>query len=86
MISVLLPFSDEMYQEPLCNIDNVVAEAGKLGFELELCSPMTTYMDKFSRADRALADRLTDEDKKYIDLHSYVSLRKIRDVKKLADE
>lgn len=86
MISVLLPFSDEMYQEPLCNIDTVVAEAGKLGFELELCGPMTTYMDKFGRADRALADRLTDEDKKYIELHSYVSLRKVKEIKKLADE
>jgi hypothetical protein len=81
MISVLLPFSDEMYQEPLCNIDTVISEAHKLGFEVELNSSMNTYIDKFAKIDRALYDRLTAEDKEYIGLHSYVSLRKIREIK-----
>ena len=78
MISVLLPFSDTMYDEPLCNIDLLITEASKLGFELELNASMTTYMTKFSQADRALYDRLTDDDRKYIDLHSYITLRKIK--------
>lgn len=86
MISVLLPFSDEMYQEPLCNVDTVVAEAAKLGFEVELNSSMSTYLDKFSRVDRALYDRLTDEDKKYIGLHTFVSLRRVRELKKAQEE
>lgn len=82
LVSVLLPFTDEMYQEPLCNIDTVISEASKLGFELELHASMSTYMDKFQKADRALYDKLTDEDKLYIGLHSFVSLRLVREVKK----
>lgn len=78
MISVLLPFSDEMYDEPICNVDAVIAEARKLGFEIELNSPMTSYIDKFARADPTLAGRLTADDKKYIALHRYVSLRKVK--------
>lgn len=86
MISVLLPFSDEMYAEPLCNIDTIIAEAIKLGFELELNANMSTMLDKFAKADRALYDRLTNEDKKYIGLHKYVSLRLIRQVKRATDD
>lgn len=85
-ISVLLPFSDEMYQEPLCNVDVVIAEASKLGFEIELNSSMITYIEKFGKADRALYDRLTEEDKKYVGLHSYISLRLVRQVKRITDE
>lgn len=81
MISVLLPFSDEMYEEPLCNVDTVIAEASKLGFEVELNSPMTAFMDKFSRADRSLFDQLTENDRKYISLHRYCSLRLIKSPK-----
>lgn len=81
MISVLLPFSDEMYEEPLCNVDTVIAEATKLGFEVELNSPMTAFMDKFSRADRSLFDKLTENDRKYIALHRYCSLRLIKSPK-----
>jgi hypothetical protein len=74
-----------MYQEPLCNVDVVISEAGKLGFELELNSSMGRYLDKFSHADKTLYGNLTDEDKKYINLHSYISLRKTKDVKKLQE-
>lgn len=81
MISVLLPFSDELYQEPLCNVDAVIAEAGKLGFKVELNASMDTFMDKFYRADRALFDRLTLDDKHYIALHKFVSLRLVKRVK-----
>lgn len=75
-ISVLLPFSDEMYPEPLCNIDVVINEAKKLGFELELRGSMSEYLSKFARIDKTLYGALSADDKKYIDLHSYVSLRK----------
>lgn len=85
-ISVLLPFSDVMYQEPLCNVDVVISEAEKLGFEVEMNSSMNNYLDNFARADRALYDRLTEEDKKYINLHKMITLRKTRDIKKLNSE
>ena len=82
MISVLLPFSNQMYVEPLCNIEIIVKEATKLGFAVELHSSMSSHMDRFIKADRSLADKLTQEDKKYIDLHSYVSLRLLHRIKK----
>jgi hypothetical protein len=81
-ISVLLPFSSEMYREPLCNIDYVVAEAGKLGMMLEINSPMSDYDRKFSAVDKQLSGRLSPEDKHYISLHSVVTLRKVKEVKK----
>lgn len=78
MIAVKLPFSEEMYSEPLCNIEYVVSVGKKLGLELEQNSPMDSYMEKFKKADRGLYDRLTDDDRKYIALHSFVTMRKVK--------
>jgi hypothetical protein len=77
-IAVKLPFSNEMYVEPLCNIDYVIGLGRKYGLELEQNSPMDTYMEKFKKADRGLYDRLTDGDRRYIAMHSYVTLRKVK--------
>lgn len=81
MISVMLPFSDTMYEEPLCNVDVVISEAEKLGFAVELNSSMTSYMNKFAHADRTLHDRLSPDDKSYISLFKFVSLRLIKEPK-----
>lgn len=78
MISVHLPFSDSMYDEPLCNIEYVITVAKKIGLNVELNNSMLDHMDKFMKADRGLYDRLTPDDKKYIGLHSYVTLRKVK--------
>jgi hypothetical protein len=80
-ISVLLPFVDEMVDEPLCNVDVVIAEAQKLGFEVELNDSFASYMDKFQKADRTLHDKLTEDDKHYIGLFKYVSLCKMKEPK-----
>lgn len=81
-ISVLLPLADEMYDEPLCNVDVVIAEATKLGFAVELNASMSSYMDKFAQAAPILTEQLTQDDRDYIKLHRYCSLRKIKDIKK----
>lgn len=78
MISVLLPFSDEMYDEPLCNVDYVVKEASKLGLAVELNQPMDDMIDKFAAANRLLHEALTPEDRAYIALHRYITLRRVR--------
>ncbi len=78
MISVKLPFSDEMYKEPLCNVDVVIAEAKKLKLELEVNSSMTEYLEGFTRVNASLADRLTPDDKKYISLHRGVTMRRVK--------
>lgn len=76
-ISVLLPFSDEMYDEPLCNVDAVISSARKVGLEIETDSNMLEMMSRFARADAGLAARLTDADKHYIGLHRYVTMRRV---------
>ena len=78
MISVLLPFSSEMYDEPLCNIDTVIKEAKALGFEPEENSSMDTMFEDFAKVDSGMYSKLTDEDKKYIALHRYVTLRLVQ--------
>ncbi len=85
LISVLLPFSDEMYDEPLCNIEAVISEAAKIGFDVELNSSMITYAAKFATARPVSAAKLTQEDRDYIALHRFCSLRKTREIKKQDD-
>jgi SAM-dependent methyltransferase len=77
-IAVKLPFSDEMYEEPLCNIENVIAVAKRAGLEVEQNSSMIDHAERFKKADRALYDRLTQDDLHYVELHSYVTMRKVK--------
>jgi hypothetical protein len=77
-ISVLLPFSDEMYDEPLCNVANLTVVAKKYNLALELSLPFNEYLEQFSRADSSLFGRLTDVDKHYIGLHQMLTFRKIK--------
>jgi hypothetical protein len=83
IVSVAMPFCDEMYDEPLCNVDVVISEAKKLGFAVELNAPMTEYMSKFAAADKGLFDRLSTDDKTYIGLYRFVTLRLVKSVKKV---
>lgn len=80
MIDVLLPFTAEMVPEPLCNIDYVIAEGKKLGFNLEERKSMGDYFEEFKRADRSLYDKLTQQDIDYISLHTCVIMRKVRNI------
>lgn len=77
LIEVKLPFSDEMYEEPLCNIDFVISVAKKYHLMVEQNSSMIADLEKFKKADRGLYDRLTTGDTEYIGLHSYVTMRKV---------
>ena len=78
MISVLMPFSDKHYDEPLCNVDVVISEATKLGFAFELNESFSSYFDKFTSADKLLSEQLTADDRKYIDLYHFVTLRLVK--------
>lgn len=80
-ISILLPFIDEMQSEPLCNVDMVIAEAARLGFSVELNNNMIDMMDMFAGHNKKLFNQLTEDDKHYISLFKYISMRKIKDIK-----
>ena len=77
LISVLLPFTDEWVDEPLCNIDTVISEARKLKLEVELNNSFTKQLEIFKKYSPRLYNLLTESDKKYIDLFQYVSFSKI---------
>ena len=78
LISVKLPFTDEMITEPLSNIEVIVAEAKKFGLSVELNESFSGYLDKFAVADNKLYVQLGNADKRYIALHQFVSLRKVK--------
>jgi hypothetical protein len=67
-----------MYDEPLCNVENIIAIAKKYNLALELSLPFSDYLEQFSRADSSLSGRLTDVDKHYIGLHQMLTLRKVK--------
>lgn len=77
-ISVLLPFSDDLYDEPLCNINNMIEEARVVGFDVDTNESMIHYMNKFSEVEKILYNKLTDDDKKYIEMFRYVILKRVR--------
>lgn len=83
MISVKLPMSDEMYDEPLCNIDAIIKESEKLGMNLEINNNMNRLFNKFEVDFPNIYKNLTEDDKKYIGLHKCITLRKVKNISKL---
>ncbi len=77
-IAVRLPFTDELREEPLANIDTIIAECERCGMELELNEPFDIYMRQFENADKSLYSKLSRGDIEYISLHQFVSVRKIK--------
>jgi len=75
LISILLPLADEMYDEPLCNLKYVAKEAKALGLEVEINESMGDSFDEYRRKYKSIADKLTDEDKKYVSLHKIITFK-----------
>lgn len=75
-ISVLLPLSDEMKDEPLANISAIITEAERIGFQVEINTSFAQDFDDFARTNASLNAQMTDDDRFYIDLHQVVTLRK----------
>jgi SAM-dependent methyltransferase len=73
-IAVKLPFSDEMRPEPLANIRHIIDAAKTAGMKLIEQGNFADYMD--AAAGASFYDKLTEHDKKYIGLHTYVVLGK----------
>lgn len=69
IIEVYLSFADKFVEEPLCNIQAVIAVARKMGFVLELSEPMSAWFKPSNRDD------LSAVDQEYIGLHQIVVLK-----------
>jgi len=74
-VHVRLPFTAELVPEPLCNIENLITEAGRVGMSVEINDGMATHLDKFSKLDKNIYGQLTDDDKAYIGLFTSISFR-----------
>ena len=74
-IAVKLPFTDEMYEEPLCHIENLIAVAKQHKLEVERNNSFSEWLPMFKKIDRGLYDRLTPADIEFIGLHQLVTLR-----------
>src|SRR3989344_627878 len=81
-IEVKLPFSDKYYEESLVNIDNVIKVCGTHGLSLELNNSFNDYLENFSSTKKTLYNKLTNGDKEIIALTKYITVRKIKEVKK----
>jgi len=75
MIAVKLPFADQMYSEPLCNIAAVIAEAKKHGFVLELNENFQTYLDEYKKDAAKFHSAISEVDEQYNALFQIVTLR-----------
>ena len=75
-ISVKLPFSPDPYEEYLVDIDNVISHFEKKGYEVEKHSSFSYYLPKFKINNEKVYSQLTDDDKKFVSLYSYVSVWK----------
>ena len=77
-IKVKLPFSTEEITKPLCNVNYIINEFSKVGFNVELNNNFADKITQFEESNHNYAKKLTPNDKLYASLHTYVSLRKIR--------
>ncbi len=77
-IATLIPVSQTLMEEPLCNIDYVIKEAVKLGFKQIERDSFIKYKDLFD--NNSLAAKLSKEDWDYIGLYHCVTLRKEKDL------
>ena len=68
-ISVKLPFSDEMYDEPLVNCDVLIEEFEKAGFNKCEDYPFTRKLNAFKKVYSYIHTSITTQDKEYIELH-----------------
>lgn len=79
-IAIKLPFSgDDYYKENLVNLDVILREFKRKGFQPEILASFEDYLPQFSQKNKKVYDLLTDDDKRYVSLYTAVSLWKNKD-------
>lgn len=79
MIKVSVPFSNKLYDEPLCNfnaITNVAAEVGFVRAEIPVNYGTEEFMTLLRKADSELASAVTQDDIKYSSLFETIVFRR----------
>lgn len=78
-IAVKLPFTGEnYYEEPLIDTHLLIDEFAKEGFGYEIFNPFTNYLSQFKIANQKMFAKLTDDDKKYINLYSALTFYRLK--------
>lgn len=77
MIEIKLPFTDRLMTEPLCFVDNVIAVAEHAGFAKVEVGNFSKYSKEFEINNTVMHNQLTDGDRAYIALHSYIVLERV---------
>jgi Asfivirus mRNA-capping enzyme len=76
-ISLIHPFSrGQYYDEPLCDVDAVIAEFEKRGYKLQQKGSFIEWREKFHKFNPRFAKMMSENDKKYASLYTYVTLIK----------
>lgn len=76
-IELTLPFSQgEYYKETLVDVENLINQFEKCGFERELYAPFTKLLPNFEKHNKQYFDMLDEADMEFLKLYSYVSLYK----------
>lgn len=76
LISVRHPFSDELYEEPLCFTNELVDEF-KTQFKLVEIIPFESILPLFEKTNYTKFGKYTDVDKQYSALHEFIIFQKI---------
>ena len=77
-IGIKLPFTDKIYEEPLCNINYVIKEFKTHGFVLDANNSFDVYLSDFQSENRPMYNQLSAIDIAYISMHSVVAVRKVK--------
>lgn len=78
-IAVLLPMTNQMVEEPLCNFDYVITKAAKFGLTLVENKSFADYPEAVKSN---LTDGFTKEDWTYVGLYHSLVFRKSKELKK----
>ncbi len=75
MIKIKLPLANQYYEEPLVNIERVAEIFRKHKLELETDVPLGVHLSRYIKENPDIV--LTQDDIEYINLHHFVTFRKI---------
>ena len=78
IIAVKLPLADDMYDEPLANIDYINGLLTGLGFQVETNISFAELDTEFKAAAGKVYEGLTADDKLMIGMHQLVVARRVK--------
>lgn len=82
-IAVKLPMTEEMYEEPICDLELVIKEFTKAGFICDKYAPFSEQLPLFQKENRHLFDKLSEQDLEYGELFYYAVFTKMKSNKKI---